>query len=61
MKEVTKGRVFWTFTHLMVCVTILTIIVSYATGLHHWVDGLVTFASLCSIGWIGVLVHLASK
>ncbi|MEO9483708.1 MAG: hypothetical protein ABJG47_09695 [Ekhidna sp.] len=61
MKEVTKARVFWMFTYLMVVAAILTIAVSYASGLHHWANGLIVFASLCSIGWITILIHLASK
>ncbi len=61
MSEVTKSKVFKTFTYLLFFASALTVIVSYAVGLHHWVEGLVMFASICSIGWIGVLVHLANS
>lgn len=61
MSEVTKAKVFWTFTHLMVFATVLTLFVSYSVGLQHWVEALIMFASICSIGWIAVLVHLANK
>lgn len=61
MSEVTKAKFFWTFTYLMVLASILTLVVSFIVGLQHWAEGLIMFASICSIGWIAVLVHLANK